>query len=103
MKRKITAREWLLLGILAVILAASAYVMLFYLPVTSARDDALAEAETYQAQIETARLRVAEKRRMEQALEEIFAREETPLGLPDYDNLQPVMVELNTILAPARD
>ena len=40
---------------------------------------------------------------MEQELEEIFARDPDPLGLPDYDNIQPVMMELNSILLGATD
>ena len=32
MKRSLTAREWILLGVLAAVAAVSGYVMLFYLP-----------------------------------------------------------------------
>lgn len=37
--------------------------------------------------------------RMEKELEEIFAANPDPLSIPDYDNLKPVMFELNSILA----
>lgn len=103
MKRKLTAREWVLLGMLAVIAAVSGYVMLFYVPMTTARDSALAETETCKLELEAAQLRLAEKRRMERELEEIFAQEEAPLGLATYDNLQPVMLELNTVLSDTQD
>ena len=35
---------------------------------------------------------------MERELEEIFALAEEPRALADYDNLQPVMMELHTVL-----
>lgn len=103
MKRKLTAREWILLGVLAVIVVVSGYVMLFYLPVTSARDSALAETETCKLELEAVQLRLTEKQRMERELEEIFAREEAPLSLAAYDNLQPVMMELHAVLDGTED
>ena len=99
MKRKLTPREWMLLGVLAVLVIVVGYITLFYMPTTDARDAALAEAETCKQQTEAARIRLTEKQRMERELDEIFAQDPNPLGLADYDNLQPVMVELNAILA----
>ena len=46
MKRKLTVREWLLLGVLAVMLVICGYMVLFYIPVTNQRDSAINEAET---------------------------------------------------------
>lgn len=103
MKRSLTAREWILLGALAVVAAVSGYVMLFYFPVTAQRDAARDETELCQIQIEAAQLRLTEKRRMERELEELFAQEEPPRSLAAYDNLQSVMLELHTILAETRD
>lgn len=103
MKRKLTAREWILLGVLAVISVVSGYVMLFYLPVTAARDSALAEAENCKLELEAVQLRLTEKQRMERELEEIFTREKAPVSLAAYDNLKPVMVELNTVLNGTED
>lgn len=103
MKRKLTAREWILLGVLAVLAAVSGYVMLFYMPVTTQRDNAINEAELCRLELEAAQLRLEEKRRMERELEEIFAQSEDPLSLAPYDNLQPVMMELNAILDGAED
>ena len=99
MKRKLTPRELLLLGVLAVLAIVVGYITLFYMPTTAARDSALDEAESCKQQIDAARVRLAEKQRMERELDEIFEQNPNPLGLADYDNLQPVMVELNTILA----
>lgn len=103
MRRKLTAREWILIGVLAVLVVVSGYVMLFYMPVTTQRDSAISEAENCQLELEAAQLRLEEKRRMEQELEEIFAQSEEPLSLAPYDNLKPVMMELNAILGGAED
>ena len=102
MKRKLSPREWMLLGVLAVLVIVVGYIMLFYMPTTEARDRALADTESTKQQTEAARVRLTEKRRMERELDEIFAANPNPLGLADYDNLQPVMVELNTILAATK-
>lgn len=103
MRRKLTVREWVLLGVLALLVGVSGYVMLFYMPVTAQRDSALGEAEVCQLELEAVQLRLEEKRRMERELEEIFSQSEEPLGLAPYDNLQPVMMELHTILNGAED
>lgn len=103
MKRQLTAREWFLLGLLAVVALAGGYFLLFYTPMTAERDSALADAELYREQAAAAQSRVEEKRRMERELEDIFARSENPVGLAPYDNLQPVMMELHEILSAAGD
>lgn len=103
MKRSLSAREWILLGLLAVIALVSGYIMLFYSPMTLRRDNAREEAELSRMQLEAANVRLEEKRRMERELEELFARESEPARMADYDNLQPVMLELNTILDGTED
>ena len=103
MRRQLTAREWMLLALLGVILLISGYMLLFYIPQTTERDRCIAETETCQIEIEAARLRLDEKRRMERELEELFAAETPPLSIADYDNLKPVMFELNSILASTED
>ena len=40
---------------------------------------------------------------MERELEELFSADTPPLSIADYDNLQPVMFELNAILASTDD
>lgn len=103
MKRSLSAREWILLGLLAVIILVSGYIMLFYTPMTMRRDNAREETELCRIQIEAASAQVEEKHRMERELEELFARESNPTRMADYNNLQPVMLELNTILAGTED
>lgn len=103
MKRQLTTREWLLLALLGMILVVSAYMMLFYMPQTAERDRCLQEAETCRTEIEAARLQVEEKQRMERELEALFSSGTPPMSIADYDNLQPVMFELNSILASTED
>ena len=103
MHRKLTVREWILLGLLAVIALVSGYVMLFCMPMTARRDTALSETELCRVELEAARLKVEEKRRMERELEALFADGAEPVAIADYDNLQPVMFELHTILSGAED
>ena len=103
MRRQLTTREWLLLALLGVILLVSGYMLLFYIPQTTERDRCIGEAETCRMETEAARLRLEEKHRMERELEELFAAETPPLSIADYDNLQPVMFELNSILASTED
>lgn len=103
MRRQLTTREWMLLALLGVLLLVSGYMLLFYVPQTTERDRCLQEAEARRAEIETARLQLEEKHRMERELEELFSAETPPLSIADYDNLQPVMFELNSILASTED
>lgn len=103
MKRQLTARERILLGLLAVVALVSGYILLFYTPMTAERDDALAETQLCLAQLEAARSRAAEKQRMERELKELFAQNRHPVSLAPYDNVQPVMVELHAILSAAED
>lgn len=103
MKRRMTARELVLLGILAAILLASCYVMLFYLPVTAELERLANEIELCRTQLTAAQQRAEEKQRMERELEELLSQPEPPLEMPAYDNLQQVMFELNAILASTEE
>lgn len=103
MRRQLTTREWMLLALLGVIVLVSGYMLLFYMPMTTERDRCISETESCRTEIEAARLRLEEKHRMERELEELFAADVPPLSIADYDNLQPVMFELNSILASTQD
>lgn len=103
MRRQLTVREWLLLALLGVILLISGYLSLFYMPMTSRRDLCIAEAEDCRMQTEALQVRVEEKQRMERELAEIFAADPDPRSIAPYDNLQPVMHELNGTLAATRE
>ena len=58
MNRKLTVREWILLGLLAVIALVSGYVMLFCMPMTARRDTALSETELCRVELEIGRAHV---------------------------------------------
>lgn len=103
MRRQLTTREWLLLALLGIILVVSGYMLLFYMPQTTERDRCVQETESCRTEIEAAQLQLEEKHRMEQELEALFSGDTPPLSIADYDNLQPVMFELNSILASTED
>lgn len=103
MRRQLTVREWLLLALLGVILLVSGYFSLFYLPMTSERDRCISEAETCRVQTEAMQVRLEDKRRMERELEAIFAANPDPVSIAPFDNLKPVMHELNGTLSLTRD
>ena len=103
MRRQLTAREWMLLALLGIILLISGYILLFYTPMTTERDRCISETESVRMQTEAAQLRLDDKHRMERELEELFASDPPPLSIPDYDNLKPVMFEMNTILVGTKN
>lgn len=103
MRRQLTSREWMLLGLLGIILLISGYILLFYNPTTAERDRCISEKESCEMQIEAAQVRLEDKRRMERELDELFAANPDPLSIPDYDNIKPVMFELNSILARTKN
>ncbi len=98
MKRQLTARELILLGMLLVLVLVGGYVMLYYMPMTAELDRLEQEKLSCEDQLAVAQIQVEDKRRMERELEEIFAANPNPLSIAPYDNLQPVMFELNGIL-----
>lgn len=103
MRRQLTVREWLLIAVLGIILLVAGYISLFYIPMTSERDRCISEAESCRLEMEALQTRVDDKHRMERELDEIFAANPNPLSIAPYDNLQPVMHELNGTLSTARE
>lgn len=103
MRRQLTVREWLLLALLGVVLLISGYMTLFYIPMTSERDSCISEAETCRLETEALQVRLEDKRRMERELEAIFAANPDPVGIAPFDNLKPVMHELNGTLSLTRN
>ena len=100
--RRLTLRERVLLVLLAVVAAVSGYVLLVHNPIT-AREEALQiQLEEDGALSDQLALRVAELARMEQALAQWESGAEGAAAMPDYDNLQGLMVELNRILSGCR-
>lgn len=99
MRRQLTPREWMLLGLFGVILIVSGYILLFYTPMTSERDRCLSQAESCRTETELYQARLADKLRMEKELETLEAGGGSLVSIPDYDNIHPVILELDGILS----
>ena len=101
--RKLTIRERVLLILLAVIALVSGYILLFYLPTTQRLDSLnaqIAQAEELTAQLD---VKLANQQQMEKKLQQLSDQDAQVPYMPDYDNLQAVMVELHTILAGCQE
>lgn len=98
MKKQLSSREILLIGILLVLVVVGGYLLLFYMPMTQELERLQAEKVSSEEQLTAAAARVEEKKRMEKELKAIFDANPNPLGLAPYDNQKPVMFELNSIL-----
>ena len=101
--RKLTLRERVLLVLLAVVALFCGYVFLFHLPMEE-------QAAQLEGRIQSSRDLLAQtqamadrQRQMERELEELRAGDPAPAAMPDYDNIQSVMVELNGILSSSRE
>ena len=99
--RKLTLRERVLLVLLAVVALFCGYVFLF-LPMEE-------QAAQLEGRIQSSRDLLAQtqamadrQRQMERELEELRAGDPASAAMPDYDNIQSVMVELNRVLADAQ-
>ena len=80
MKRKLTPREWMLLGVLAVVAAVSGYMMLFRMPMIQQRDGMQQQIVLCQEQLEAAQARVTNKQRMERELKALFEKDPDQIG-----------------------
>lgn len=98
MKRQLSAREVILLGLFLALALVGGYVLLFYNPMTEELERLESEKISCEEQFRLATARLEEKKRMEQELAEIFAANPNPSSLAPYDNQKLVMEELNFIL-----
>ena len=104
MDREFTPREKGMLLVLAVLLLALGYMKLFYAPVQQAVEDNQQRQTELQDQALIEQTRVLKMQVMEKELEELKAGNAVPdAQVPDYDNVQRVMIELNAILARAQE
>ena len=101
--RRLSIRERVLLVILAVLVVICGYVFLFYLPSDEMLTALDGRIQQSQAILDQSQVMLAHQRQMERALEELQAGDTQPREMPDYDNIQAVMVELNRILADSRE
>ena len=104
MDREFTPREKGMLLVLAVLLLALGYMKLFYAPVQQAVTENQQRQTELQDQALIEQDRALKMRTMEKELEELKASNAVPdAQVPDYNNAKRVMVELNAILARARE
>ena len=97
MDREFTPREKGMLLVLALLLLTLGYMKLFYAPV----QQAVTENQQRQTELQDQALKM---QTMEKELEELKTGGAVPdAQVPDYNNAKRVMVELNAILARARE
>ena len=101
--RKLTIRERVLLVILALMALVCGYVFLFHLPLEERTAALNARISESQSLLEQTQVTAARQQQMESALEQLYSADPAPKEMPDYDNIQAVMVELNRILADSRE
>lgn len=98
MRYVFTTREKVLLVILAVLVIAVGYWKLILTPINDSIADLNAQTASEQDAILTNSARLSRMRQMQQELETLLADPDAK-PLPDYDNSERLLVELNTILS----
>lgn len=99
MKRNVTLREIILLGIL---LSIVLYYYFVQLPIQNDLDQISAQQADVLSQIDTSMAMLTLQKNMQTELDKINEEYNgNPPHMPDYDNADAVITELNTILAPA--
>lgn len=101
--KKFSIRERVLLLLLAIIAVVSGYVLLFYMPTTQRIESLNAQIAQSQELADQLDAKLATQQQMQTELEQLSAQGSQVPYMPAYDNLQAVMVELNTILAGCQE
>lgn len=101
MRRQLTVRERALLVVLGIVAVIGAYLSWVYTPMVNERDRCNAEVLALQDQIDIMQMQVEKQEQMKRELDRIFEMDPDPLSLPDYDNAQPMMRKLHSVLASA--
>lgn len=97
--RPLSAREKFLLCVLLVVALVSAYLALFYGPVTTKMTEVDEQLGQTEDQLLESQIKVTRLEKMNKELEELNEGGGPLIGLARYDNLQSVIVELNGILS----
>ena len=100
--KEFTRREKVLLVILALVLLFAVYFLAVHRPVTEGLDRIQMESETVSADLMVLEAKQQRMEQMQAELDEILAQPNVA-EIPDYDNLQQVMVFLNTVLSSASE
>ena len=93
-----STREKVLLVALALIVVFIAWFMLVYQNTTSQIASLESEISTTESMIQVDAARVNQLQTMKSSVEEHKAAGDAPVTVPQYDNLQPLMSELNSIM-----
>ncbi len=97
--RPLSAREKFLLGVLLVVTVVSAYMALFYGPINNKMAELDQQIGETEEQLLEAQVKAMRLEKMEAELAEMKSNGQPLVGLAPYDNLQPLIVELNGILS----
>ena len=104
MRREFTQREEVLLLFLVVLLLISGYVKLFMEPLNTQLEDAQTRLAAAQDSLVVEQTKLAQMQQMEKELESTDSTNayQEP-EIPDYDNIDNVMIQLDAILSAATD
>jgi Tfp pilus assembly protein PilO len=97
---KMSPRERTLLIIFAVLLVGGLYYLFFLSPLQTKTDQIASQITDVQDQMDVSQIKLQKQKSMQEELDKIFADAGgNPTKIPDYDNVQAVIRELNQILA----
>ncbi len=96
--RSFSRREKVMLIVLALILVVGLYVLVVQRPVEAKLEELALEVEDLDLKTQVAQIKLGQRNKMKKELDEIFALPKDQITvMPPYDNLETLMVQLNTI------
>ncbi len=98
---KMSRREKILVLILAIIVVAVAWFVFIFQGTNNDMTRIESEISTTKSQIEMMQARAGQIKTMEAEIEQRKAEGVRPVEIPLYDNMQPLMAELNRVMAAA--
>ena len=98
---KMSRREKILVLVLAIIVVAVAWFVFIFQGTSDQRTRIEGEISTTKSQIELMQTRASQIKTMEAEIEQRKAEGAKPVEVPAYDNMQPLMAELNRVMAAA--
>lgn len=95
MNKKISLRELIMLGVLIIF---AAYYFILHQPVSKEMDELASKQVKVEDELDSTRMMVAQKKKMQTELDAIFAADPDPVKLPEYNNRDNVLTELHAVL-----
>jgi len=92
-------REKFLVTTLGILLLALMWYKFVYITTTDQTRELETQLERVEANIVTSQTKLAHKRQMERSIEQHKAAGDKQTPIPDYDNIKPLMAELDSIMA----